>query len=114
MSITDDFTPSEFQGLKGNITSSDPKKIHFKTTECFVGFLVYVAQNYISFVPYLKGIYLTLNSWRRGRDKEGWLTESGRREACLGLKPDDENPPDWVNIVHRFYTDLKALLELTT
>ena len=41
-----------------------PRKgmIHFKTLEKFVGFLVYVAQTYTTFVPYLKGLYLTLNS----------------------------------------------------
>ena len=60
--ITDEFTPFEFKGIQGNITSADPEKIHFKTTESFVGFIVYVAQMYSSFLPYLKGIYLTLNS----------------------------------------------------
>jgi hypothetical protein len=34
--------------------------------------MVYVSMTYTSLIPYLKGIYLTLNSWRPDRDKEGW------------------------------------------
>ena len=111
--ITDEFTPSEFEGIQGKVKSADPGKIHFKTTESFVGFIVYVAQTYSSFVPYLKGIYLTLNSWRSGRDAKGWLSEEGRRNARLGLKANDGDPPEWVTMVPRFYSDLKALLVLT-
>ena len=50
-----------------------PRKgmIHFKTLEKFVGFLVYVAQTYTTFVPYLKGLHLTLNSWRTAVPREG-------------------------------------------
>ena len=69
--ITDNLTPSEFEGIKGNVKSTDPGKIRFKTTKSFVDFIVYVAQTYSSFVPYLKGIYLTFNSWKSGRDNEG-------------------------------------------
>ena len=46
--------------------------IHYKTTESIVGFLVYVAMTYRSLMPYLKDIYLSLNSWRKGRDEHGW------------------------------------------
>ena len=49
-----------------------PDLIHFKTTEKFVGFLVYVVGTYTIFTPYLKGIYLTLNNWRPGRTADGW------------------------------------------
>ena len=58
--ITDGFTPFEFEfeGIQGNVASTDPVKIQFKTSESIVGFIVYVAQTYSSFVPYLKGIYL--------------------------------------------------------
>ena len=44
---------------------------HFKITERIMDFLVYDAQTYTSIVPYLKGIYLMLNSWKYGRDEEG-------------------------------------------
>ena len=55
--------------------------IHYKTTESVVGFLVYVSQTYTMMVPYLKGVYLTLNSWRKGRDKNGWMTKKARTDA---------------------------------
>ena len=36
------------------------------------GFLVYVTRTYPAMVPYLKGFHLTIESWRGGRDEEGW------------------------------------------
>ncbi len=36
------------------------------------GFLTYVSQSYPAMVPYLKGIHLTIDSWRDGRDENGW------------------------------------------
>ena len=50
--------------------------IHYKTTESVVGFLVYVSQTYTMMVPYLKGVYLTLNLWRKGQDKNCLLYTS--------------------------------------
>jgi hypothetical protein len=51
------------------------------------GFLVYVAQAFPSLVPYLKGIHLTLDSWRSGRNEDGWKRtradmEHLRRNGC--------------------------------
>jgi hypothetical protein len=43
-----------------------------KTAESFRGFLVYVAHTYTAMVPYLKGIHLSLDSWRANRDEDGW------------------------------------------
>ena len=34
--------------------------------------MVYFCRTYSSFVPYLKGIHLTLDSWRANRNEEGW------------------------------------------
>jgi hypothetical protein len=39
-----------------------------KQLELRQGFLVYLAQVYPSLVPYLKGIHLTLDVWRSGRN----------------------------------------------
>lgn len=36
------------------------------------GFLVYLCQAYPAMTPYLKGIHLTLETWRGGRNEEGW------------------------------------------
>ena len=82
--------------------SEDENLIHFKTTEKFIRFLVYVAQTYTSLVPYLKEIYLTLNSWRNGRDAEGWGTPEGRRVRREGILKADGDPPTWVWMVPSF------------
>ena len=39
------------------------------------GFLVYVSRTYPVMVPFLKGIHLTLESWRKDRDLDGWKIE---------------------------------------
>ena len=64
-------------------------------------------------VPYLKGIYLTLNSWRPGRNTEGWSIKKKLREARKSATSNRENPPTWVRSVERLKTDLLALMELT-
>jgi hypothetical protein len=43
-----------------------------KTLERIRGFLIYVIRSYPAFTPYLKGIHLTLDSWRPGRGWDGW------------------------------------------
>ena len=78
---TDEFSPSAFDGISNEFNSKIQGFIHFKTTEKLVGFIVYVCQTYSALVPYLKGIYLTLNSWRNYRDNEGWVTSEGKLAA---------------------------------
>ena len=73
----DSFTPPLFTDISVKFDSKSKDSIHFKTTEKLVGFIVYVCQTYKSLMPYLKEIYLTLNSWRHYRDAKGWLTEEG-------------------------------------
>mmetsp|Transcript_9223 Transcript_9223/g.14191 ORF Transcript_9223/g.14191 Transcript_9223/m.14191 type:complete len:92 (+) Transcript_9223:3250-3525(+) len=48
--------------------------IHHKTAERYHGFLVYVSRTYDALVLYLKGLHLTLDSWRPEQDKDGWRT----------------------------------------
>ena len=78
-----------------------------------VGFIVYVSQTYTSLTPYLKGIYLTLNIWRQGRNQEGWLTSEAKKKARLGTKEPDGDPPKFVRMVPRFFTDIQVLVSLT-
>jgi hypothetical protein len=40
--------------------------------ERYLGFIIYVSQVYPPMVPYLKGIKITLYSWRAERDNKGW------------------------------------------
>jgi hypothetical protein len=60
--LEDKYTPTRFEDVSSEKMEAPEEKIHFKTTEQFVGFVVYVSMTYKSLVPYLKGIYLTLNS----------------------------------------------------
>ena len=95
-----------------NDIQAPPGKINFKTTERFVGFLVYVSQTYTSFVPYLKDMHLTLNSWCLGRDTNGWPLMEYKRDGD-GIHHEDLTPPLWVNMVPQFKLDMHALLVLT-
>lgn len=75
------------------------------------GFLVYVARTYTSMIPYLKGLHLTIDSWRPHRDEDGWRLPSGHDDVVgeVGL----EEAPLRVKAVGRLANDLRALEELT-
>jgi hypothetical protein len=62
------------EGERGGDIGSKCPKNHYphKQLESIRGFLVYVARTYTTFVPYLKGIHLTLDSWRDKRGEDGW------------------------------------------
>jgi len=102
----------------------------FKRLESIRGFLVYVSQVYISMKPYLRGIHMTLDSWRPNRDEDGWKvmrkTEGladfaealGQEEGAeLNLDIADEvqdKPPDRVKPAPRLADDLHALQTFTS
>ena len=111
--LSDEFTVVDPEKVELDRSTARDGMIHFKTTERLVGFVVYAAQTFTAFVPYLKGIYLTLNSWRNGRDRDGWMTPEGLRDARMGLKEPDGEHPEWVRMVPRFKLDLEALMKLT-
>ena len=46
--------------------------LEFKPLEKGVGFLCHLSRTYPAIFPYLKGLYNTLNSWRIGRNSNGW------------------------------------------
>ena len=46
--------------------------LDFKSLEKDRGFLVYLSGTYKTINPYLKGIHLTLDSWRANRNADGW------------------------------------------
>lgn len=93
------------------------------------GFLVHLARTYPIFTPYLKGVHHTLESWRSGRDDDGWkysgtewrrfLTEVGEmkdgtaweevRKAYIARR--DQEAPSRVDgfKVGRLRDDLKVL-----
>ena len=54
------------------VLSSGERELSHKELQSDRGFLVYVTRTYPAMVPYLKGFHLTLETWRGGRDFEGW------------------------------------------
>ena len=87
------------------------------------GFLVYFCRTYTSMTPFLKGLHLTLDSWREGRDEKGWklpkkvkrvleLSRNNREEEqeceedCDNFADDfetsdiTEEPPDPIPLAH--------------
>ena len=70
--------------------------------------------------PYLEGIHLTLDSWRDGRDKDGWkVLNNARREFDSDdgqqktyISTTNMKPPIKVSPVPRLLDDLLALNEL--
>jgi len=88
--------------------------INHKRMESARGFLVYVANTFKAMVPYLKGIHLTLDSWRDHRDMDGWRLPYGLRE--LSALPEDsygKKPPVSVKGVSRLMDDLVVLMKFT-
>jgi hypothetical protein len=81
--------------------------MNHKLAEKYRGFLVYT-RTYTSMVPYLKGIHLSLDSWRPDRDEDGWKLSNGieRKIAC----ETHEKTKEFVYLATRFKEDMKVLL----
>ena len=71
------------------------------------GFLIYVTQSYPALTPYLKGIHLTLEMWRGGRDREGWKIKPDK-------PPSTTKDDDWELLGNEEAQEDKALLEEKT
>lgn len=70
--------------------------LNHKTLEKGRGFLVYFTRTYTSLTPYLKGIHLTLDSWREGRDAEGWkLGGRQSKKASIDCRSDHESDTEF-------------------
>jgi hypothetical protein len=93
--------------------------IDFKTLESYRGFLIYIARTYPTITPFLKGIHLTLDSWRPWRDEDSWklsmsdirnaLAQKGHEVECLNS---GSKPPSRVKIATRLKDDIEALQSL--
>jgi hypothetical protein len=107
-------TPSIFKDVSAEKNTAPDGKIYFKTTEQFLGFVVYVSMTYKSLVPYLKGIFLTLNSWQPDRDEFGWGIPQPKVKGVPRMNLPYQKPPApvWVNVMPRLKHDVQALLEL--
>jgi hypothetical protein len=115
LDLSGTFSKKSDQEMGENTIASGGSGLYFKSLECNVGFIVYVAMTYTSMIPYLKGIYLTLNPWRGNRNKDGWKESNKRKRdtdpgeaSSLVL----ESPPVWVSAAARLKLDVAAFMEL--
>lgn len=77
--------------------------------------LTYIGRVFRPIIPYLKGFHLTIESFRGGRDDEGWkLPINARRADSEGteLPRYSLSPPTKVRAVPRLRQDLEALERL--
>jgi hypothetical protein len=88
--------------------------IEFKTLERHRGFLIYVGRTYPVVIPYLKGIHLSLDSWRPWRKDDGWKMMQVEinhvlRERNTEQAPSESKAPARVRWVPRLVEDIRAL-----
>jgi hypothetical protein len=91
-------------------------QIEFKALEKYRGYLVYISCTYPAITFYLKGIHLTLDSWRPWRRDDGWKMTLSEMRVALEDKGDNlllgssgEKAPKSVSCVPRFPDDITAL-----
>jgi hypothetical protein len=89
--------------------------IPFKRLESNRGYLVYLSRPYPALVPYLKGIHLTLDSWRPHRDASGWKLSRGSfspEEDFVFSTTESASAPVFVYFVGQLQDDICALYSL--
>ena len=84
-----------------------------KELERIRGFLVYVSLTFDVIVPYLKGIHLTMESWRDDRDDEGWRLPVKDRRKREERREGPLLPPKMVEQAPWFKDNVEALDRLT-
>lgn len=99
--------------VKMNAGSAPAGCVNHKLCKKHRGFLVCVSRTHAAMVPFLKGLHLTVDSWRTNRDEDGWrLTNTIERKfACAEERMD--KPNKFVAMVPRLRDDMEALLCLT-
>ena len=101
--------------------------LHRKDLERSTGFLNHLTMTFEDITPFLKGFYLTLNSWRPQRDADDWKMSDKKWKQVLfdrqdrglvteaeveGRWPYDPNAPEEVRASTRFRSDVHALSEI--
>ena len=110
---------------KSKFLESDEPSLNHKELEKDLGFLVHLAMTYANIKPFLRGFYLTLNSWRTGRDKAGWklsnqahqlFIQLGRRneedDYFENFKRNDDEAPKIVKAVPSMKEHVNILVEM--
>jgi hypothetical protein len=92
--------------------------IDFKPLESYRGFLMYISRTYPAITPYLKGIHLTLDSWRPWRDEDAWKLPLSEIKIALALKDTNNMPTNELHdkpplrVAPRLHDDILALVHL--
>jgi hypothetical protein len=98
--------------LQAAFTTSTRPWFDHKTLERIRGFLVHLQRVYPAVTPFLKGLHLTIDSWRPGRDDEGWkvdlLADWEDADDLLGSGRTDQAPAQ-VQAVPRLARDVECL-----
>ena len=68
------------------VTDEKKESLDAQKMEKDVGFMVHISRTFPAIFPYLKGFYLTLNSWRKDRVDDGWRMSMAEWRAALGLE----------------------------
>jgi hypothetical protein len=84
---------------------------------CHRGFLVYLVQTYPSLDPYLKGIHLTLDSWRPLWGADGWKLSLREIQQAINEREDDTDDAELIETmapkhfitVRSMYPDVEVL-----
>lgn len=115
--------------LESMLKSRADGKVSHKRLEQIRGFAIYVSRTYDWMPPYLKGLHLTIDSWREGRLKDGWKAKRPNTrytiwewegEQWVDVQPDvyeevtggNSQAPDLVSPVPRLHRDVDALRKL--
>lgn len=102
----------------GYKTPLEPGNLIHKVAEKYRGYLVHISRTYTSMIPYLKGLHLSLESWRTDRDEEGWkligrqLGDYREKESSSNNTKERLKPAKVVATVDRFRDDMDALRRL--
>jgi hypothetical protein len=81
-----------------------------KNLEKTRGFFNHLQRTYPSITPFLKGLHLTIDGWRGGRDDELWPTDAdSEAEEDPTPDPSFSTPPKLVQPAPRLAADLKVL-----
>lgn len=106
------------ESLDETLTANPNGKVSRKQLEKDRGFLNYMVQMYEFMTPYLMEYHLTIDSWRSGRDGEGWRvkeTDSHHGLASVEVQREEERyAPSQVTPVSRLVNDVRALQKLIT
>jgi hypothetical protein len=97
----------------------NPTKMSQKRLKQIRGFLQYVTQTYTTLASFLIGFHMTIDSWRAGRDHQGWrmvqlLWQQIKKEEedWSQTEVETKEVPILVKAVPRFKANVRALQSL--